>query len=271
VAAKDGNDPISQANSACNTRRIDITGNNLVKRLKIDYALYKSCGILIEEEVSREYHATRRIKSWGDRVSKATFQAGRQDDMSNFFLTAGQCFFIGIVAFGLLGFIEGWRRAVILMAFTLAGILFLSLGGGQGLANIVFVRLPVVWQTVFAPSGHITTPPAPTPNQVFLTSLITFLVIVFMGYSIGRQAFSASASAGTPFGRFIGIIPGLVTGYFFVRYLTNLFGASTVAVGAFTPTSSIFTDNVPILFLVGIVAAVIGLITARVRRSGAKK
>lgn len=191
--------------------------------------------------------------------------------MSNFFLSAPQCFFLGIIAFGLLGFIQGWRRAVILMAFTLAGILFLSLGGGQGLANIIFERMPVVWQDIFSTGGRITSPAPLSTEQVFLTELIAFLVFVALGWFIGQRAFTTSASAGTPFGRFIGIIPGLVTGYFFVRYLTNLFGASTVAIGAFTPTSNLFTDNVPILFLVGIVAAIIGVITARVRRSGAKK
>jgi hypothetical protein len=157
------------------------------------------------------------------------------------------------------------------MAFTLAGILFLSLGGGQGLANIIFERMPIVWQDIFSTGGHITSPAPLSAEQIFLTELVSFLVFVALGYFIGQRAFSTSASAGTPFGRFIGIIPGLVTGYFFVRYLTNLFGSSTVAVGAFTPTSNLFTDNVPILFLVGIVAAIIGVITARVRRSGAKK
>lgn len=265
----DGNGPVSRANSACNTRKIDITGNSRSKWPKIDYALYKSCGILVEEEVSREYYATRRIKSWGDRVLKATFQAGRQEYMSNFFLTPVQCFFIGIVAFGLLGFIKGWQLTVVLMAFTLAGILFLTLGGGQGLATITFVRLPVVWQTVFAPSGHVTTPSGPTANQVFFTSLVTFLVIVLMGYFVGQSAFKKTTV--TPFSRFIGIIPGLITGYFFVRYLTNLFGSSAVAVGAMTPTSNLFTDDVPILFLIGIGAIVIGFIASKLIKSPAKK
>jgi hypothetical protein len=89
-----------------------------------------------------------------------------------------------------------------------------------------------------------------------------------IGYSIGQQAFKAKP---TPFSRFIGIIPGLVTGYFFVRYLTNLFGSSTVAVGAVTPTSNIFTEDVPILFLIGIGAAIIGFIASKLIKSGAKK
>ena len=97
--------------------------------------------------------------------------------MSNFFLTSAQCFFLGIIAGALVGFIQGWPRAVILMAFTLAGVLFLSLGGGQGLANIIFVRFPVVWQTVlprFRPCYYAT-----RPNR---KSSISYIFDHFPGY-----------------------------------------------------------------------------------------
>lgn len=188
-------------------------------------------------------------------------------------LSAPQCFFLGMVAFGLLGFIQGWRRAIILMAFTLAGILFLAFNGGQALANLVFVRFPVIWQEVFSsnPGGHVTTPSAPSQNQVFLTSLITFLAIVGIGWLVGQRAFDAKTSAGTPFGRIIGILPGLVTGYFFIAYLANLFNSSVVSVGVSTPGQNILTQDVPILFLIGVVVLIVGLITTRVRRSGSKK
>lgn len=188
-------------------------------------------------------------------------------------LSAPQCFFLGMVAFGLLGFIQGWRRAIILMAFTLAGILFLAFNGGQALANLVFERFPVIWREVFSssPGGQVATPSAPTANQVFLTTLITFLAIVGIGFLVGQRAFDARTSAGTPFGRIIGIIPGLVTGYFFITYLANLFNSSVVEVGVSTPGQNILTQNVPILFLIGVVVLIVGLITTRVRRSGSKK
>jgi hypothetical protein len=190
-----------------------------------------------------------------------------------FILTGPQCFFLGIIGFGLLGFIQGWRRALILMAFTLAGVLFLSLKGDQGLADIIFVKIPIVWQEVFTanPGGHVTIPSSPDKYMVFLTALVAFLVIVVAGYFVGNRAFTPSASAGSPYSRIIGIIPGLVTGYFFVRYLTSLLNSSIVSVGATTPNSSILTDNVPLLFLVGVVVIIIGLITARARKSSAKK
>jgi len=188
-------------------------------------------------------------------------------------LSAPQCFFLGMIAFGLLGFIQGWRRAVILTAFTLAGVLFLELKGGEGLANLIFVRAPVIWQESFAPnaSGHITTPSAPDKNTIFLTTLITFLVIVVIGYLIGRRAFDTKSSAGTPFGRIMGILPGLVTGYFFITYLTSLFNSNVVSFGVSTPTSNVLNDSVPILFLVGVIVLILGLISTRVRRSGSKK
>jgi len=188
-------------------------------------------------------------------------------------LTAPQCFFLGIIAFGLLGFIQGWRRAVILMAFTLAGVLFLGLGGGEGLANIVFVRFPVIWQEVFSPSagGHITTPSAPGAYTIFLTKLVTFLVILGIGWLVSQRAFDAKSSAGSPFGRFVGIIPGLITGYFTITYLSSLFNSSIVSVGFNAPGQNLLTEYAPVLFLVGVVALIIGLVTSRVRRSGAKK
>lgn len=188
-------------------------------------------------------------------------------------VTAPQCFFLGIIAFGLLGFIQGWRRAVILTAFTLAGVLFLSLKGGEGLANIIFVRGPIIWQEVFtsSPSGHITTPATPDKYVIFYTSLITFLAIVAIGYLIGQRAFDNKTSVGSPFGRIMGILPGLVTGYFFITYLASLFNSSVVSFSAATPGQNVLTDSVPVLFLVGVVVLIVGLISTKVRKSGTKK
>src|SRR5258706_437675 len=79
-------------------------------------------------------------------------------------LTAPQCFFIAILAFGVLGFYRGWRREVVSMAFSLAGVLFLYLGGGKSLAEFVFVRLPVILQVVSG--GTSSTKPPPSPSDV---------------------------------------------------------------------------------------------------------
>jgi hypothetical protein len=187
-------------------------------------------------------------------------------------LSAPQCFFLAMIAFGLVGFIRGWRREVISLAFSLAGVLFLILNGGAGLAQFIFVRLPVIFQEVFSSNSTVTRPANPTDFQVLLTTLITFAVIVGAGYLIGNRAFPAKISAGTPADRIIGVIPGLVTGYFVITYITNIFAKSPViTVGVNTPTQTLLSDYVPLLFIVAVVAVVIGLIASRANKGGAKK
>jgi hypothetical protein len=186
-------------------------------------------------------------------------------------VSAPQCFLLGMIAFGLLGFIQGWRRAVIMTVFTLAGVLFLLLKGGSGLANIIFVRGPVIWQELTNPGGSVTVPSAPGGTTVFYVTLFAFLAIVAIGYLVGQRAFDPKSSAGSPFSRLMGIIPGLVTGYFFITYISDLFNSAVVSFGVSTPGQNILDSSLPILFLVAIVVLILGLITTRVRRGGAKK
>ncbi len=187
-------------------------------------------------------------------------------------LSAPQCFFIGIIAFGLVGFIRGWRREVISLAFSLAGVLFLILNGGTGLAQFIFVRIPVIFQEIVSSSSPATKPANPSDSTVLLTTLVTFAAIVVAGYLIGNRAFPAKVSAATPADRILGVIPGLVTGYFVITYIANVFAKSPVfTVGVNTPTQSLLSEYVPLLFIVGVVAVVIGLIASRANKGGAKK
>ena len=43
-------------------------------------------------------------------------------------LQSPQCFALAIIVFGFFGFLQGWKIALVLMAFTLAAILFLFIG-----------------------------------------------------------------------------------------------------------------------------------------------
>jgi hypothetical protein len=186
-------------------------------------------------------------------------------------VSSGQCYFLGMLAFGLLGFIQGWRRAVILTAFTLAGVLFLLLKGGSGLANIIFVRLPVLWQEFTNPGGSVTVPNAPSATTVFYVTLFAFLAIVVIGYFVGQRAFDTKSSAGSPYSRLIGIIPGLITGYFFITYISDLFNSAVVSFGVSTPGQSILDSSLPVLFVVVVVVLILALITTRVRKAGGGK
>src|SRR2546429_4839354 len=68
-------------------------------------------------------------------------RGGRLEGM-NLTLQSPQCFAIIIFLFGFIGFLQGWRRSVVLMGFTLAAVLFLYIGNASGIAEIFFVRIP---------------------------------------------------------------------------------------------------------------------------------
>ncbi len=186
-------------------------------------------------------------------------------------VSSQQCFFITIIAFGLIGFIRGWRREVISLAFALTGVLFLLLSGGDALAQIVFVKVPVALHDIFG-SGSGAAPSPPSPTAVLAITLIAFVLIVALGYYIGNKAFPGNSSNGTPAARLLGILPGLVTGYFLITYIARTFATSPViTLGVGTPTQSVLSDYTPLLFVVAIIAVIAGLIASRAKKSPAKK
>ena len=88
---------------------------------------------------------------------------------------------------------------------------------------------------------------------------------------IGNRAFSGKNL--TPADRLLGILPGLVTGYFLITYIARTFAQNPViSVGVGTPTENLLTTYVPLLFVVALVAVLAGLIAAsRAKKSAAKK
>ena len=46
-------------------------------------------------------------------------------------LQAWQCLFFVVLVFAILGFMRGWRREILSVAFILAGVLVVGVGGGQ--------------------------------------------------------------------------------------------------------------------------------------------
>src|SRR5690348_13016954 len=120
-----------------------------------------------------------------------------------FLFTPQQCFIIGIAAFGLIGFWRGWRREVISLAFGLTGGLFLLLNGGDSLAALVFVTLPVIFHVLLS-SSPMATPPKPSAEAVLIVTLISFVLIVVAGYWIGNRAFPGGKTL-QPADRLLGI------------------------------------------------------------------
>ena len=186
-------------------------------------------------------------------------------------LSAPQCFFIAIVAFGVIGFIRGWRRELISLAFILGGILFLFLGGGTALAHFVFVRVPVIFQEVLTPNPGTTprVPAEPSSTNVFLTIIIFLVVMIALGYLVGNRVFPRPTA---PADRILGVIPGLVVGYALMTYITYLFANSPfITVGVNTPSQSLVGNYMLILFIIAVVLTVIGLVAASAKKSGGAK
>src|SRR5947207_10927764 len=97
-------------------------------------------------------------------------------------LQSPQCFALAIIVFGFFGFLQGWRIALVLMAFTLAAILFLFIGGAEGFASFIFVRIPETLNTLTGGALFSKSLPPPTANQVLISALIAWLCYVFGPY-----------------------------------------------------------------------------------------
>ncbi len=185
-------------------------------------------------------------------------------------LQSPQCFAIGILIFGLIGFLQGWRRMIVIMGFVLATILFLSIFGAQGLATFFFVRIPqtvsVLTGGAIGPKG---TPPPPGSTEVLITEVVTIVIAMILGFVFSNRGFPVLKLGDIKFtahttDRFIGVIPGMITGFAVISYFSHLFAANpNIAVGVATPNPNTLGDYIVALVIIAIVVLVIGLLTAR--------
>ncbi len=174
-------------------------------------------------------------------------------------LNSVQCFAIVIIIFGFFGFLQGWRNALVLMGFTLAAVLFLFIGSAQGIATFIFVRLPETFHTLTGGALFSSTYPPPSANQVLISALIALVFAMFLGVIVGNRAFP-----GKPGSVFLGVIPGLVTGYAIISYASHIFaGTQTISLGVTTPTPSNVSSYIVVIVIVALIALVLALLTAR--------
>lgn len=179
-------------------------------------------------------------------------------------MTAPQCFFLVILAFAVVGFQRGWKRELVSLGFSLVAVLFLYLGGGNGLAQFLVVRLPVIAQiTVGGSSTSATTGTVPT-GDVLVITIVTFIVIIGAGYLIGNKAFPRPNA---PAERLLGILPAIVSGYFLMLYVTNVLSKTQlITFGVATPKQ----DTVGSYMLIIVVVAVVIIVAALVATSAKK-
>lgn len=180
-------------------------------------------------------------------------------------LSSQQCFFIVILVFAVIGFQRGWKRELVSLGCSLGAVLFLFLGGGNGLAHFLFVNMPVVFQVIVSPSAAAHTNTATVPqNDVLLTTIITFIVVVGAGYLVGNQAFPRPT---TPQERLLGILPAMVSGYFLMLYVTSILNKTQLlTIGVNAPNQDELGNSVFIVFLLALVVVVAALVASRIKK-----
>jgi len=185
-------------------------------------------------------------------------------------LTAPQCFFLAIIAFGVFGFIRGWRREIISLAFTLTGILFLVFGS-LGLAQFVFVNLPRATQALLSGTSPNTTAPTMTyaDARVAVSTGIAFIVFVALGYLVSYRI--APKPAGTA-ERVWGLIPAVISGYAILTFITAAFGKTSLfTVDVNTPNQNLISSYLLVIFVVVVVAIIVALIAASAKKAPPSK
>ena len=189
--------------------------------------------------------------------------------MSTLPFTSQQCFFVAILVFIIVGFQRGWRRELITLVFVLLAVILIRPNSGGFITNF-FARIPQMISYVFtgSTSGGSATSAASTSFLGPWGTLLAFVLVVALGYVIGQRVFPKPT---TPTERFIGIVPSVISGAFILGYLTtgNFFAKNTQGQSYFSivvqPPDP--TNYVPIIFVIAVIAVVVGLVAGRAKKS----
>ena len=175
-----------------------------------------------------------------------------------------QFFYLAVIAFGLIGIQRGWRREVVSLVFALTGVVFLFFGLGNALAQFIFLRLPTIIQLAFTGSVNNTqaTTLSDSDPRVFLTTILTFIIVVIAGYLIGNRVFPKPA---VPQERILGVIPAVIAGFVMVDAATT-FVKNQIILAVDTPSQSSFGNYLSIIFVIAIAALVLALLVASARK-----
>jgi hypothetical protein len=180
-------------------------------------------------------------------------------------LQAWQCFFIIIFAFAVIGLMRGWRREIVSLAFTLAAVLIVGLGGGALVAEALFVRLPLALQD----PNNLHPPGPPSTLETDIVTGLTLVTIIALGYIVGNKAFPKPM---LPAERIWGAIPAIIAGiavYGMISRLTSLFNKSPAFTFAVpNPSSDMIGNYLLLIFVVLIVLVIIGLVSSRSKKRG---
>ena len=171
-------------------------------------------------------------------------------------------FLLSFIIFGIIGYQRGWQREVVSLLFIILGVGFLNLNGGAYLGRLLYQFLvsKSISQNELLHSH---------PNVLLFVTVASLIVIVALGYIIGSRR--PKAKDGQE--RTLGLIPGLITGAVIGAELTYFIlpnSAKSVITTGTVQMNLNFLGNVTVLliFVIAVVAVVIGLMASRPKKSG---
>jgi hypothetical protein len=155
-------------------------------------------------------------------------------------LNANQVFLVLLVIAAARGYARGWHREIITCAITLGSVLFLTIGGGDALAQLI-TNAPNLIRGTGPGVNFATATPNPWVNAIIL---VGFTVLGHFGGSHYGTAPKITQH------RLSGMLAGSVTGLALVYYITRQLLPSTTF-NATSPSTALATSWIIGLFGIG--------------------
>lgn len=180
-------------------------------------------------------------------------------------LQAWQCLFLVVLVFAVLGFMRGWRRELVSVAFTLGAAFLIAMGGGTAIAQTIFERIPLALQD----PSHPQPVTAPNPTATAVVTALTLVGLILLGYFVGNKVFPRPA---TPADRFLGAVIGIGAGIV-IYYIVSLMAPYLTKGPGFSffisaPSQAAVGSSFLIIFIIVAVLLIVGLITSRAKKPG---
>jgi uncharacterized membrane protein required for colicin V production len=184
-------------------------------------------------------------------------------------LTATQCLFIALIGFAVFGFVRGWRREIISLAFILASIVILVFWSTP-LTELIAVKIPrAVTFLMDGTTGKTEAAITSSDMRVTIVSTLTFVVVSVAGYLL---SYKLGPKAVTPADHILGFIPGVLAGFIIVNFATSSINKSSLFSFAIaSPSQSLVSSYLLIIFVVIVGVLIVGLIAANAKKKAPPK
>ena len=102
---------------------------------------------------------------------------------------------------------------------------------------------------------------------MLISALVALGIAMILGVVVGNRAFPGKPGSVPTGDHFLGVIPGVVTGYAIITYASHIFaGTQTLSIGVTTPSPTAVGNSIVVIVIIAVIALILGLITARFGR-----